>query len=108
MKTKQFISILACIVSLCSSTLVSANTDGTKKNWNPIRKINNVDLAIPEEGFYLIVVVDITTGEILEDVSGYYPAGTAIPVPPVTGGEVLLVQPIAFLNNSISDNQWTE
>ena len=108
MKTKQLISILACIVSLCSSTLLSANTDGEKKNWNPIRNKNKAEITIPQEGFYLVVVVDTTTGEIHEDVSGYYPADTAIPVPPVTSGEVLLVQPIAIPDNALSDNHWAE
>lgn len=108
MKTKQLISILACIVSLCSSTLLSANTDREKKDWDPIRRKNETELTIPEESFYLIVVVDTTTGEIHEDVSGYYPADTAIPVPPVTSGEVLLVQPIAFPDKAFSDNHWAE
>lgn len=108
MKTKQLITILACIISLCSSTLVSANTDGSKKNWNPIRKINNALFTIPEDGFYLIVVVDATTGEILEDASGYYPADAAIPIPPASNEEVLLVQPISYPSNDHINNQWTE
>lgn len=110
MKTKQLITILACIVSLCGSTLLSANAGGEKKNWNPIRNKNNTELMVPEEGFYLIVVVDAVTGEILQDASGYYPAGTVIPVLPAAGGEKLLIQPIPFPGNSstFTDNPATE
>ena len=109
MKTKHFISALACIISLCSTTLLPANADESKKNWKPIRSRTDTELTIQEDGYYQVTVVDTTTGEILETLSGYYPAGTTIPIPSAAGSEVVFVKKIATPGlQSIIDELWME
>lgn len=108
MKTKQLFTILTCIVSLCSSTLLTANADESKKKWNPIRTKTGTEITTPEEGFYLIAVIDKNTGEIVEDISGYYPAGGSIPVPPITSNEAVLIQQVTIPSGDTIPNEFTD
>lgn len=88
MKTKLLTILAIGAISLFYSSSSNANTDEEKQTSRPIREIN----VLPEEGFYFIVIIDTTTGTVIGDASGYYPAGTPIPIRPLSNGEVLLVQ----------------
>lgn len=107
-KTKQLFTILTCIVSLCSSTLLTANADESKKKWNPIRTKTGTEISTPEEGFYLIAVIDKNTGEIVDDVSGYFPADSSIPVPSTTNNEVVLIQKVPIPSGNTIPNEFAD
>ena len=58
------------------------------------------------EGYYLIVVCDTHTGDVVDETVRYYPKGSPIPVPSVSFDEVVFVQRISdvseqYFNQSI-------
>ena len=114
MKARIILPLIMLVGSLTASSFVPAYAD-TPPDKQHVRggvvvEMTSVDGLYRQinqrEGYYLIVVCDTHTGDVVDETVRYYPKGSPIPVPSVSFDEVVFVQRISdvseqFFNQSI-------
>ena len=113
MKARIILPLIMLVGSLTASSFVPAYAD-TPPDKQHVRgsvlDMTSVDGRSRQinqrEGYYLIVVCDTHTGDVVDETVRYYPKGSPIPVPSVSFDEVVFVQRISdvseqFFNQSV-------
>ena len=116
MRARIILPLIMLVGSLTVSSVFPAYADtppdkqhvrGNKMEQLDMSSVNGLYRQINQrEGYYLIVVCDTHTGDVVDETVRYYPQGSPIPVPSVSFDEVVFVQRISdvseqYFNQSI-------